>query len=182
LEANSIFATHHVFIITYIPHTEMADQVPEELIAEFKEAFSQFDKDGDGIIATKELGAVMRSLGQNPTEFELQDMINKVSADANGTIDFPVFLSMMAYKMKDTDSEEEIREAFRRISIKYGTISAANLRQVMKSEGIELTEEEVECFMREPDLDEDGHFEEFVTMMTSKWSRRRLTFLLHFLF
>jgi Ca2+-binding EF-hand superfamily protein len=38
----------------------------------------------------------------------------------------------------------------------------------MKSEGIELTEEEVECIMREPDIDEDGHFEEFVTMMTSK--------------
>ena len=31
----------------------------------------------------------------------------------NGIIDFPEFLTMMARKMKDTDSEEEIREAFR---------------------------------------------------------------------
>ena len=31
----------------------------------------------------------------------------------NGTIDFPEFLTMMARKMKETDSEEEIREAFR---------------------------------------------------------------------
>ena len=31
----------------------------------------------------------------------------------NGTIDFPEFLTMMARKMKDSDSEEEIREAFR---------------------------------------------------------------------
>ena len=31
----------------------------------------------------------------------------------NGTIDFPEFLTMMARKMKDTDGEEEIREAFR---------------------------------------------------------------------
>uniref|UniRef100_A0A8B9SAN5 EF-hand domain-containing protein n=1 Tax=Apteryx owenii TaxID=8824 RepID=A0A8B9SAN5_APTOW len=80
---------------------------------EFKEAFSLFDKDGDGTITTKELGTVMRSLGQNPTEAELQDMINEVDADGNGTIDFPEFLTMMARKMKDTDSEEEIREAFR---------------------------------------------------------------------
>ena len=49
--------------------------------SEFKEAFSLFDKDGDGTITTKELGTVMRSLGQNPTEAELQDMINEVDAD-----------------------------------------------------------------------------------------------------
>lgn len=50
-------------------------------LLEFKEAFSLFDKDGDGTITTKELGTVMRSLGQNPTEAELQDMINEVDAD-----------------------------------------------------------------------------------------------------
>lgn len=83
----------------------MADQLTEEQIAEFKEAFSLFDKDGDGTITTKELGTVMRSLGQNPTEAELADMINEVDADGNGTIDFPEFLTMMARKMKDTDSE-----------------------------------------------------------------------------
>jgi hypothetical protein len=37
----------------------------------------------------------MRSLGQNPTEAELQDMINEVDADGNGTSDFPEFLTMM---------------------------------------------------------------------------------------
>lgn len=42
----------------------------------------------------------MRSLGQNPTEAELQDMINEVDADQNGTIDFPEFLNLMARKMK----------------------------------------------------------------------------------
>lgn len=42
----------------------------------------------------------MRSLGQNPTEAELRDMINEVDADQNGTIDFPEFLNLMARKMK----------------------------------------------------------------------------------
>ena len=88
-------------------------QFTEEQKAEFKEAFSVFDKDGDGTITTKELGTVMRSLGQNPTEAELQDMINEVDADGNGTIDFPEFLSLMARKMKDTDTEEELIEAFK---------------------------------------------------------------------
>ena len=59
----------------------MGALVKSALCAEFKEAFSLFDKDGDGTITTKELGTVMRSLGQNPTEAELQDMINEVDAD-----------------------------------------------------------------------------------------------------
>jgi calmodulin len=47
----------------------------------------------------------------------------------NGTIDFPEFLTMMARKMKDTDSEEEIREAFRVFDKDgNGFISAAELR------------------------------------------------------
>jgi calmodulin len=55
---------------------------------------------GAGTITTKELGTVMRSLGQNPTEAELQDMINEVDADGNGTIDFAEFLNLMQRKMQ----------------------------------------------------------------------------------
>ena len=92
--------------------------------------------DGDGTITTRELGTVMRSLGQNPTEHELQDMINEVDADGNGTIDFPEFLTMMARKMKDTDSEEEIKEAFKVFDKDgNGYISAAELRHVMTNLG-----------------------------------------------
>ena len=43
-------------------------------IAEFKGAFEIFDTNKDSIISTKELASAMRSLGQNPTEDELQDM------------------------------------------------------------------------------------------------------------
>lgn len=78
--------------------TFQADQLTEEQIAEFKEAFSLFDKDGDGTITTKELGTVMRSLGQNPTEAELQDMINEVDADGEWLPLFSFFV-LSRFKM-----------------------------------------------------------------------------------
>ncbi|CAF1609985.1 unnamed protein product [Rotaria magnacalcarata] len=67
--------------LTTVEQMEKADQLTEEQIAEFKEAFSLFDKDGDGTITIKEFGTAVRSLGQNPTEAELQDMINEIDAD-----------------------------------------------------------------------------------------------------
>ena len=51
-------------------------------VAEFKAAFDIFVQDAeDGCISTKELGKVMRMLGQNPTPEELQEMIDEVDED-----------------------------------------------------------------------------------------------------
>ncbi|KAI3872325.1 hypothetical protein MKX03_019592 [Papaver bracteatum] len=88
----------------------MAEQFTEDEISGFKEAFNLFDQDGAGCITAKELRAAMVSVGQNPIEAELQDMINEVDADGNGAIDFPEFLELMAQKMKDDEAETEADE------------------------------------------------------------------------
>ena len=79
----------------------MADQLTEEQIAEFKEAFSLFDKDGDGTITTKELGTVMRSLGQNSLEAKFQRKLMKQMVMKIVQLTFWIFLIMMARKMKN---------------------------------------------------------------------------------
>nr|XP_037868305.1 calmodulin isoform X1 [Bombyx mori] len=143
----------------------------EEQVAEFKEAFMLFDKDEDGTITMAELGVVMRSLGQRPSETELRDMVKEVDQDGNGTIEFNEFLQMMSKKMRGADGEDELREAFRVFDKNNdGLISSVELRHVMTNLGERLSEEEVDDMIREADLDGDGmvNYDEFVTILTSK--------------
>lgn len=66
----------------------------------------------------------------------------------------------MARKMKDTDSEEEIREAFKVFDRdNNGFISAQELRHVMTSIGEKLTDDEVDEMIREADQDGDGRID-----------------------
>lgn len=112
---------------------------------------------GGGCISVKDLGPLMRSLGQNPTEAELQDMVNEIDCDGNGTMDFSEFLTMQARKMRDTDCEEELCEAFRVFDTQgNGIISAAELRHVMTNLGEALTDEEIDEMIREADVDGDA--------------------------
>lgn len=77
----------------------------------------------------------MRGLGQRPTEAELQSMIDEVGTE--GTVNFPDFLTMMARKMQDTDSEDEIAEAFKVFDkTGQGYIDKADLKHIMTSLGM----------------------------------------------
>ncbi|XP_023336313.1 calmodulin [Eurytemora carolleeae] len=68
-------------------------------IGQFQDAFVRYDLDADGVVSSKEVGQIMRAIGQNPSEAEIQDMVNLVDKDGTGNIDFPEFLSMMAIKV-----------------------------------------------------------------------------------
>ena len=59
------------------------------------EMLKKFDKDGNGHVDADELGQVLASLGQIPTEEEIKRMIAEVDGDMNGTIEFTEFLQMM---------------------------------------------------------------------------------------
>lgn len=79
----------------------------------YREAFSLYDTHDKGYITTKELGALIRSLGQNPTESEVAEMINEVDSDKNGLLEFEEFIAIMSKRMTWESMAFEISEAFR---------------------------------------------------------------------
>ncbi|KAI8504261.1 PREDICTED: calmodulin-A-like [Branchiostoma belcheri] len=142
----------------------------QEEIAELKQAFSEFDK-GTGMIDTGDLGYIMRAMGQNPTEQEVQDMVNEVDLDQSGTIDFNEFMSVMAHKLLETDHAEMLRVAFRVFDKDgNGYIDSGELRHVMTHLGEKLSEGEVDEMIRLADVDGDGQlcYDEFVNLMKPK--------------
>ncbi|KAL5271754.1 hypothetical protein ACHWQZ_G000080 [Mnemiopsis leidyi] len=153
------------FEMTDAPH------LSEAQVTEFREAFAMFDKDGDGSISVAELGHVMRSLGQNPTDHELTEMIREADDDNNGSVDFEEFLLLMSKKMSMLDIDQELLEAFSVFDKDgNGFIDQDELTNVLASLGEDLDEEQVKEMMRQADKDGDGlvSFEEFKDIMCSK--------------
>lgn len=93
-------------------HAAMADELSQELIAEFSQGFKYFDRDEDGRVSTNQLGTLMRSLGQNPTEAELQEMVNGFDLEGKGTMDLEEFLALMVKQRARMATERQLIEMF----------------------------------------------------------------------
>ena len=91
----------------------MSDKLSEEMQADLRELFSLADADNSGVLSTKELRWVMNSIGRNPTEVELAEIVTQMDTDGNGTLDVNEFMSLMARKFKEADTMEEVLESFK---------------------------------------------------------------------
>ncbi len=76
--------------------------------------------DGSGSIGTTELANAMKSLGMNPGQKELENLIREVDQDGNGEIDFQEFCDVMkrmtAKKVSWDDIIKQCFEVFDRVN------------------------------------------------------------------
>jgi len=146
----------------------MVEKLRPDELASFREAFDTFDKNSDGTISTKELHAAMRRAGQNPTESEVQDMINTVDVDGSGFVEFPEFCNLMYKKISDADTENELKETFRVFSKdNEGCITAEELKFVLTHLPGKVTYKEIDEMIKTVDKNGDGkiNYSEFRVMM-----------------
>ena len=105
--------------------------------------------------------------GMNPSDRELSDMMRELDPDTMETLEFPEFVSMLAKKMKNKDSVDELREAFSVLDeTGRGLVKASELRELLVSEMGER-EEEVEGMMREVAANKEGeiNIDEFIRIV-----------------
>ena len=144
------------------------EYITDEQRKDFQDIFDQFDKDKDGKISGKELQNAMFSMGQNPTEDEINEMMREDDLNQDGKIDFDEFMILMTKSSPETQAEEEVINAFRVFDKEgNGLIASSELKHIMMTIGDKMTEEEAEEMVNEADIDEDGmiNYEEFVRMM-----------------
>merc|ERR1712093_549339 len=138
---------------------KMAMEFTDEEKKEFRKNFNLFDKKRTGAIPIADMGTVLRSLGQNPTEAELAALCEEVDKDKSGTIEFEEFVDLMA---------EEIKNAFLTFDADgSGFIDREELVNVLTTMGDPVDEETINGMIAEADLDGDGkiNYAEFTKIM-----------------
>ncbi|KAJ1917871.1 myosin II light chain [Mycoemilia scoparia] len=134
---------------------------------EYKEAFTLFDRTGNGMVPLSSVGTLLRALGQNPTESELDELLRDFSSDS---IDFDTFLKILLRPngfdsaINETSFNEFIQafQVFDRDG--NGFITSGELRYILTSLGDKLKDTEIDELLKTLGLhnEERIKYEDFV--------------------
>lgn len=148
-EQGSVFFDQRTFSTDLVPAKANKRNISKSKLREYRDAFSLFDKDGNGYLTKEELGHVMHQLGQWARMEELQEMLSEIDTDGDGNVSFEEFVEILL-NITDADQdsssvqeEQELRDAFR-VFDKHnrGYITSSDLRAVLQCLDMDLDEDE----------------------------------------
>jgi len=150
----------------------MAENLTDEQIIEFKNAYRSFCKEDHNPLPVGQLGIALRTLGYYPSEEELDALITEFDPEGMGWLQQHSFYQIMARKVKEKKvKEEDIKAAFQFFDRKSnGFVSAEELRHILLEIGERFTDEEMNEFLKHAAVDEDGqiYYEDFIIRMMTK--------------
>lgn len=152
---------------TTSPPQQPPPRVPR-IEEELEQVFKKFDINNDGKISFSELGSIIGSLGNRPTDEELHNMIKEVDSDGDGFIDLNEFIELNTKDINSADVLENLKDAFSVFDIdKNGLISAEELQKVLGSLEEDCSIGDCRKMIDAVDVNGDGmiSFDEFRVMM-----------------
>ena len=139
-----------------------------EIASELKIAFTEYSN-GSNEIPAREVGYILRTLGKNPTEDEINDLICEAGCEWEGYLTADDFVCVaLATMRKDVDIKDDIKAAFDVFDRDGdGKISESELKEAMQRFGHSFTNEECSDMFKQADLNSDGiiDWQEFCEMM-----------------
>lgn len=137
--------------------------------ADIKEAFALHDKRGNGTIASTSLGDVLRALGQNPTQKQVQDLVNNAPQE----IDYDTFVTILnrpgGYDPAGT--VDDFIAGFQVFDKEgNGYIGQGEFRYILTTLGEPLSDHEVDELLKDAEVTPEGNlnYVAFVNRITSQ--------------
>jgi len=142
-------------------------------IEEIREAFHLYDTERSGFVTIRQLGGVMRALGEILTEAEIYNLANETDLDFGGQVQFKDFLYVMSKRLEEQNSLVSLKQAFKIFDRnEVNSFTILDIRAVMTNLGEKMSDSDLQEMFQDIDMDKDGKisFNEFVAAMRS-WMR-----------
>lgn len=133
-----------------------------------EEAFTTFDKKGEGQIRVNDIAPCMSAMNQKVKPDWLEQMEDTIDEEGTGYISILDFVKLVQAKMQADIDERELKEIFRVLDKeKKGEVNVNEIRWILKSLGDDMTEEDIDDMILDVDTDGSGwvDYEEFKKLM-----------------
>ncbi len=159
MEARQRYVQDEARTLRRVGSKKIEGELTEEQIADYKEAFSFFDRDGDGVIHKSDVDMVIKEVGDRTSEAEMRKLREDPSFGTGEVgIGFAEFLSMIMRRQHGPkDEDNEMLDTFellcpesqRELPLSQKFLLTERVRELLqpKSMGEKISRREMESLM-----------------------------------